>query len=85
MQYLQVIGWVELICGILLVTGPRLLKVLSSVVCIVIMVGALFTLYKVKEPLQMMTPAAATLVLLCVNLIILFQREEKVKKDKKME
>lgn len=87
MLYLKVIGWVELVCGILLVTGPRILKVLSSLVCLKIMIGAIFTLYKLKEPIQMMTPAAVTFVLLCVNLMLMFQREEKVRKDaaKKME
>ncbi|KAK6474348.1 transmembrane protein 35B-like [Huso huso] len=67
--YLQVTGWVELLAGLLLAFGPRLLQTLSNLVLSVIMIGALFTLIKLGEPLSMCTPATVCLGLLLLLIL----------------
>lgn len=38
-QYLQAVGWIELVAGILLAFGPRILQEISNLVLCVIMIG----------------------------------------------
>ncbi|KAJ8333267.1 hypothetical protein SKAU_G00421630 [Synaphobranchus kaupii] len=63
-QYLTATGWLELVGGILLAFGPRLLQEISNLVLSVIMMVAIFTLLKLQEPLYMCCPAAVVLGLL---------------------
>ncbi|XP_064162647.1 transmembrane protein 35B-like [Anguilla rostrata] len=63
-QYLALTGWLELVCGVLLAFGPRLLQEISNLVLSVVMMVAIFTLLKLQEPLYMCCPAAVFLGLL---------------------
>ena len=81
-QYRTVIGYVELVCAVLLILGPAPLQVLSSVVLLMIMAGAVQTLYMVGERRPaMFAPAVATAVGLILNIYLLTRApEEKIKK-----
>ncbi|OCT92097.1 transmembrane protein 35B [Xenopus laevis] len=63
-QYLLVVGWVELVAGILLAFGPQILQEISNFVLCIIMIGAIYTLLVLKEPLAMCAPATVCLGLL---------------------
>ncbi|KAI1895000.1 hypothetical protein AGOR_G00101520 [Albula goreensis] len=63
-QYLVATGWVELVCGVLLAFGPRILQEISNLVLSIVMMVAIFTLLKLQEPLYMCCPAAVFLGLL---------------------
>ncbi|XP_068125220.1 transmembrane protein 35B [Hyperolius riggenbachi] len=76
-QYLQAIGWVELVAGILLAVGPRILQEISNFVLCIIMIGAIYTLLVLKEPLAMCAPAAV-----CLGLLLLLNVRWYGKKSK---
>ncbi|XP_061106802.1 transmembrane protein 35B-like [Conger conger] len=63
-EYLMVTGWVELVGGVLLAFGPRLLQEISNLVLSVVMMVAIFSLLKLKEPLFMCCVPAVFLGLL---------------------
>ncbi|XP_036397442.1 transmembrane protein 35B-like [Megalops cyprinoides] len=63
-QYLTVTGWIELVSGLLLAFGPRILQEISNLVLSVVMMVAIFTLLKLQEPLFMCCPPAVFLGLL---------------------
>ncbi|KAM4044303.1 transmembrane protein 35B [Anomaloglossus baeobatrachus] len=63
-QYLQAVGWIELVAGILLAFGPRILREISNLVLCIIMIGAIYTLLVLKEPIAMCAPATVSLGLL---------------------
>ncbi|XP_074970904.1 transmembrane protein 35B [Phalacrocorax aristotelis] len=65
-RYLEVVGWVEVVAGLLLAFGPQLLQEISNFVLSVIMIGAIYTLLVLREPLAMCTPAT-----LCLGLLLL--------------
>ncbi|NXG62641.1 TM35B protein, partial [Hemiprocne comata] len=65
-QYLQVVGWVEVVTGLLLAFGPQLLQEISNFILSVIMIGAIYTLLVLQEPLAMCAPAT-----LCLGLLLL--------------
>ncbi|KAM6335095.1 transmembrane protein 35B isoform 1-T1 [Alca torda] len=65
-QYLEVVGWVEVVAGLLLAFGPQLLQEISNFVLSVIMIGAIYTLLVLREPLAMCAPAT-----LCLGLLLL--------------
>ncbi|KAJ7304372.1 hypothetical protein JRQ81_011925 [Phrynocephalus forsythii] len=62
--YLETVGWVELVAGFLLAFGPQLLQEISNFVLTVIMIGAIYTLLVLKEPVSMCAPATVCLGLL---------------------
>ncbi|XP_028675013.1 transmembrane protein 35B-like [Erpetoichthys calabaricus] len=64
LQYLQVIGWIETVAGILLAFGPQLLQEISNLVLSIIMILTLFTLFKLQEPMSRCAPATVCLGLL---------------------
>ncbi|XP_053310662.1 transmembrane protein 35B [Spea bombifrons] len=64
MLYMQAVGWVELVAGILLAVGPQILQEISNFVLCVIMIGAIYTLLVLKEPIAMCAPATVCLGLL---------------------
>ncbi|KAG2461172.1 SFPQ protein, partial [Polypterus senegalus] len=64
LQYLQVIGWIETVAGILLAFGPQLLQEISNLVLSIIMILTLFTLFKLQEPMSKCAPATVCLGLL---------------------
>ncbi|NXL57262.1 TM35B protein, partial [Chordeiles acutipennis] len=62
--YLAVVGWVEVVAGLLLAFGPQLLQEISNFILSVIMIGAIYTLLALREPLAMCAPATLSLGLL---------------------
>uniref|UniRef100_A0A8C4UGS3 Transmembrane protein 35B n=1 Tax=Falco tinnunculus TaxID=100819 RepID=A0A8C4UGS3_FALTI len=64
--YLEVVGWVEAVAGLLLAFGPQLLQEISNFILSVIMIGAIYTLLVLREPLAMCAPAT-----LCLGLLLL--------------
>ncbi|XP_030320234.1 transmembrane protein 35B [Calypte anna] len=65
-RYLEVVGWVEVVTGLLLAFGPQLLQEISNFILSVIMIGAIYTLLVLREPLAMCAPAT-----LCLGLLLL--------------
>nr|XP_056703622.1 transmembrane protein 35B [Euleptes europaea] len=65
-RYLEVVGWTEVVAGLLLAFGPQLLQELSNFVLTIIMIGAIYTLLVLKEPIAMCAPAT-----LCLGLLLL--------------
>ncbi|NWY51984.1 TM35B protein, partial [Chionis minor] len=65
-RYLAVVGWVEAVAGLLLAVGPQLLQEISNFVLSVVMIGAIYTLLMLREPLAMCAPAT-----LCLGLLLL--------------
>ncbi|NXJ88866.1 TM35B protein, partial [Corythaixoides concolor] len=65
-RYLEVVGWVEVVAGLLLAVGPQLLQEISNFVLSVVMIGAIYTLLVLREPLAMCAPAT-----LCLGLLLL--------------
>ncbi|NWI14552.1 TM35B protein, partial [Crypturellus soui] len=63
-RYLEAVGWVELVAGLLLAAGPRLLRDVSNWVLSVVMIGAIYTLLALREPVAMCAPATVCLGLL---------------------
>ncbi|KAJ7418182.1 transmembrane protein 35B [Pitangus sulphuratus] len=64
--YLAAVGWVEVTAGLLLALGPQLLQEISNFVLSVVMIGAIYTLLALREPLAMCAPAT-----LCLGLLLL--------------
>ncbi|XP_059686921.1 transmembrane protein 35B isoform X2 [Gavia stellata] len=65
-RYLAAVGWVEVVAGLLLAFGPQLLQEISNFVLSVVMIGAIYTLLVLREPLAMCAPAT-----LCLGLLLL--------------
>ncbi|XP_061453528.1 transmembrane protein 35B [Rhineura floridana] len=63
-RYLETVGWIEVVAGFLLAFGPQLLQEISNFVLTIIMIGALYTLLVLKEPIAMCAPATVCLGLL---------------------
>ncbi|NWX89901.1 TM35B protein, partial [Nothoprocta pentlandii] len=63
-RYREAVGWLELAAGLLLAVGPQLLQEISNFVLSVVMMGAIYTLLVLKEPLAMCAPATVCLGLL---------------------
>ncbi|ELK01983.1 transmembrane protein 35B [Pteropus alecto] len=64
MTYQVAVGWLELLAGLLLVLGPRILQEISNFLLIVLMMGAIFSLVCLKESLNTCIPAIVCLALL---------------------
>ncbi|NXI04418.1 TM35B protein, partial [Pachycephala philippinensis] len=62
--YLAAVGWVEVTTGLLLAFGPQLLQEISNFILSIIMIGAIYTLLALREPLAMCAPATVCLGLL---------------------
>ncbi|XP_006269934.1 transmembrane protein 35B [Alligator mississippiensis] len=62
--YLEVVGWIEVVAGLLLAFGPQLLQEISNFVLTIIMIGSIYTLLALKEPIAMCAPATVCLGLL---------------------
>ncbi|KAL9825118.1 transmembrane protein 35B [Geothlypis trichas] len=63
-RYLATVGWVEVTAGLLLAFGPQLLQEISNFILSVVMIGAIYTLLALQEPLAMCAPATLSLGLL---------------------
>ncbi|NWW71369.1 TM35B protein, partial [Climacteris rufus] len=64
--YLAAVGWVEVAAGLLLAFGPQLLQEISNFILSIVMIGAIYTLLALREPLAMCAPAT-----LCLGLLLL--------------
>ncbi|XP_066495014.1 transmembrane protein 35B [Tiliqua scincoides] len=65
-RYLETVGWVEVVSGLLLAFGPQLLQEISNFALTVVMIGAIYTLLVLKEPVAMCAPAT-----ICLGLLLL--------------
>lgn len=76
-QYMLVVGWIEAMAGLLLAFGPQLLQEISNFVLSVIMIGAIYTLLMLREPLAMCAPATV-----CLGLLLLLNVRGRVRRAK---
>uniref|UniRef100_H0XQF2 Transmembrane protein 35B n=2 Tax=Otolemur garnettii TaxID=30611 RepID=H0XQF2_OTOGA len=60
-SYQTAVGWLELLAGVLLVTGPPMLQKISNLFLILLMMGALFTLVSLEESLSTCIPTITCL------------------------
>ncbi|OBS60258.1 hypothetical protein A6R68_08615 [Neotoma lepida] len=65
-NYQTAVGWLELLAGLLLVVGPPVLQEISTLLLILLMMGALFNLMVLKESLRTYIPTIVCLELLVV-------------------
>ncbi|KAH0631165.1 hypothetical protein JD844_005342 [Phrynosoma platyrhinos] len=63
-RYLEIVGWIEVVAGFLLAFGPQLLQEISNFVLTIVMIGAIYTLLVLKEPIATCAPATVCLGLL---------------------
>ncbi|XP_017373528.1 transmembrane protein 35B [Cebus imitator] len=64
LSYQTAVGFLELLAGLLLVTGPPMLQEISNLFLILLMMGAIFTLAALKESLSTCIPAIICLLFL---------------------
>ncbi|XP_051843609.1 transmembrane protein 35B isoform X2 [Antechinus flavipes] len=63
-ELLVIIGWVELVSGLLLALGPPLLQDISIILLLLLSVGTVYSLLLLKEPVSSWAPPAICLGLL---------------------
>ncbi|XP_004641140.1 transmembrane protein 35B [Octodon degus] len=61
MNYQTAVGWLELLAGLLLAVGPRMLQEISNLFLTLLMMVAIFTLASLKESLSTFIPAITCL------------------------
>ncbi|XP_073244189.1 transmembrane protein 35B-like [Porites lutea] len=76
------IGYVEVLCGLLLYAGPRSLKLASTVILLIVMTVMMQGLYWLGKPAIMFTPASLCTILLLCNFLNLLS-EPSVKEKRK--
>lgn len=76
-QYMLALGWIEVVTGLLLAFGPQILQEISNFVLSVIMIGAIYTLLVLREPLAMCAPATV-----CLGLLLLLNVRGRIGKGK---
>ncbi|XP_078423106.1 transmembrane protein 35B-like isoform X1 [Cetorhinus maximus] len=81
MQYLLVVGWIELIGGLVLAFGTKILQEISSIILSIIMMGELYSILILKEELYLCVPSATCLGLLLLLLYIWERDRKKQKKE----
>ena len=70
--YRIVIGYLEVVCALLLYTAPmRPLKLASTAILLIIMVVIMQSLYWLGKPAIMFAPATVCSILLVLNFVIL--------------
>lgn len=67
-KYMRQVGIIELAGATFLLLGPRPLKLLSCLLLSSVMIGAMYTLHQLNEPIQLLMPAALALLLLFIKL-----------------
>ena len=86
-KYMRQIGVIEIAGGILLV-GPRIFKMFSCLMLSSIMIGAMYTLHQLKEPMSKIAAPAIVLLLLFLRLHFLLignVKEHSAQKTEKKE
>ncbi|CAH3143441.1 unnamed protein product [Porites evermanni] len=76
------IGYVAVLCGLLLYAGPRSLKLASTVILLIVMTVMMQGLYWLGKPAIMFTPASLCTILLLCNFLNLLS-EPSVKEKRK--
>ena len=70
--YRMVIGYLEVVCALLLYAAPmRHLKLASTVILLIIMVAIMQSLYWLGKPAILFAPATVSSILLMLNLVML--------------
>ncbi|XP_003228027.2 transmembrane protein 35B [Anolis carolinensis] len=75
--YLETVGWIEFVAGLLLAFGPQLLQEISNFILTIVMIGAIYTLLVLKEPIAMCAPATV-----CLGLLLLLNIRGRPAKSK---
>ncbi|XP_078093930.1 transmembrane protein 35B-like [Mustelus asterias] len=81
MQYQIVVGWIEVIGGLLLAFGTKALQEISNIILSIIMMGAIYFLLVSKKPLYKCIPAIVCLGLLLLLLYVWRRDKEKQKAE----
>ncbi|XP_075460715.1 transmembrane protein 35B [Ascaphus truei] len=76
-DYMQVVGWLELVAGVLLALGPQIVQEISNFVLTLVMIGAIYTLLVLKKPIAMCAPATV-----CLGLLLLLNIRGRDRKPK---
>ncbi|XP_062963219.1 transmembrane protein 35B [Cynocephalus volans] len=79
MSYQTAVGWLELLAGLLLVVGPRMLQDISNLLLTLLMMGAILTLMSLKESLSTCIPA-----IVCLGLLLLLDVGQLLSQTKKV-
>ncbi|XP_058515000.1 transmembrane protein 35B-like [Ochotona princeps] len=66
LSYWEAMGWLELLSGFLLVVGSPILQEISKLILTLLMIGAVFTLMCLQEPLSTCIPT-----IICLGLLLL--------------
>lgn len=88
-KYMKQIGVMELAGATFLLLGPRPLRLFSCLLLSSVMIGAMYTLHQLQEPLQLIAVPALVLLTLLVRLHFLLvgaqsrAKETKTKEEKK--
>lgn len=69
--YRIVIGYLEVVCALLLYAGPKPLKLASTAILLVVMVMMMQSLYWLQKPTILFAPPTVSSILLVLNFIIL--------------
>ena len=69
--YRIIIGYLEVVCALLLYSGPRPLKLASTAILLIIMVVIMQSLYWLGKPASLFAPATVSSILLVLNCIML--------------
>ncbi|XP_072357667.1 transmembrane protein 35B-like isoform X2 [Scyliorhinus torazame] len=79
MDYQLVVGWIELIGGLLLAFGNKALQEISNIFLSILMMGELYSFLILKEEPFLCLPSACTLGLLLL-LLYIWERDRKKQK-----
>lgn len=69
--YRIVIGYLEVVCALLLYAGPRGLKLASTIILLVVLVMIMQSLYWLGKPAILFMPATVSSILLALNFVML--------------
>ena len=67
-KYMKQIGLIELAGATFLLMGPRIFKLFSCLLLSSVMIGAMYTLYVLGDPILSLAPAAVVLLALLIKL-----------------
>ncbi|GCB70510.1 transmembrane protein 35B-like isoform X1 [Scyliorhinus torazame] len=81
MDYQLVVGWIELIGGLLLAFGNKALQEISNIFLSILMMGAIWFLLVLKKPLYACIPASVCLAILLLLLYVWRRDKEKQKEE----
>lgn len=77
-------GWIEVVCGSILILIPGPAKELASVLLLFVMLGGFYTHYALNDSFERMAPSLVFGLLLICRLIILYQVSKKERKEEEL-